>query len=160
MGTYYTLGVIKKFTAKYNDSYLETDWQKFLNEKIDTTLFNLIIEDEGKSISGVLKEGIFENNIQDFYSKLIKITNKNSINYYFNCYGVDINKYYDDSMKMNFYMDENKKIVVTFYYVSLFIEGKVLVEEFSIEPKLMNWLFRHCNFGNLLSGCIISNIIG
>jgi hypothetical protein len=160
MGTFYTLGVIEKFAATSNDLHSEMDWQKFLNEKIDATLFDLIIENGGKSIRGTLKEGIFENNIQDFYSRLIKITNDRSINNYFEHYGVDINNYHAGRIKMNFYLDENKEIIMTLNYVSLFIEGKVLVEEFSIEPKLMNWLFRHCDFGNPLSGCIISSITG
>jgi hypothetical protein len=158
MGTYYTLGVIKEFTATSNDSYSETDWQNFLNEKIDTTLFNLIIEGEGKSISGNLKEGIFENNIQDFYSKLIKITDDASIGEYLSYNGVDINNYEVDRIKEYYYMDNHKEIVMIYYYVMLFTEGKVLAEEFSIEPKLINWLFRHSDFGNRLSGCITSSI--
>lgn len=35
---------------------------------------------------------------------------------------------------------------------------KVLVEEFSIEPKLINWLFRHANLDNCLAGAIISTV--
>lgn len=41
----------------------------------------------------------------------------------------------------------------------LFIQGKVLVEEFSFEPKLMNWLFRHINISNLLTGCVMSDVL-
>ena len=160
MGTFYTLGVIRDFTAKANERYSETDWQKFLTEKIDPTLFDLIFEDEGKSVRGTLKDGIFENNIQDFYDKLLKITNNRLINDYLKHYGVDINKYHTDDLEMDFYLDNNKKIVMGFSFVLLFIEGKVLVEEFNTEPKLINWLFRHCNFGNCLSGCIISSITG
>jgi hypothetical protein len=160
MGTYYTLGIIKEFVAESHASYSEADWQKFLNEKIDTTLFELTIKSEEKSLTGVLKKGIFENNIQDFYSKLVKITNDKAVDYYFEENGTDIDNYSDDSVEMYFYANENEEIIVTFRYVLLFIEGKVLAEEFSIEPKLINWLFRHCDFGNSLSGCIISSITG
>ena len=42
----------------------------------------------------------------------------------------------------------------------LFIEGKVLAEEFYTEPHLINWLFRHSNIQNKLAGCVISDIVG
>lgn len=42
----------------------------------------------------------------------------------------------------------------------LLIEGKVGADEFSIEPLLINWLFRHSSFDNPLAGAVMSNIIG
>ena len=42
----------------------------------------------------------------------------------------------------------------------LFIEGKVFVEEFSFEPKLMSWLSRHIDISNPLSGCIMNDVQG
>lgn len=42
----------------------------------------------------------------------------------------------------------------------LFIEGKVMAEEFKIEPKIMNWLFRHANIPNQLTGCVMSGVTG
>lgn len=44
--------------------------------------------------------------------------------------------------------------------VLVFIEGKVRAESFSVEPVLMNWLFRHSDFSNPLAGAVVSGIIG
>ena len=44
--------------------------------------------------------------------------------------------------------------------VLVFIEGKVMAESFSVEPVLMNWLFRHSDFGNPLAGTVVSSIVG
>ena len=160
MGTYYTLGVVKKFVADTEASYSEAKWKQFLDERLDTSLYNLSIEDDGKSISGSLREGVFESNIEDFYNKLIKITNDRFLKEYFEEGGGNIDDYQDDEIKISFSIDRNIEITLHLEYVLLFIEGKVSVEEFSIEPKLMNWLFRHCDFGNCLSGCIVSSITG
>jgi len=54
----------------------------------------------------------------------------------------------------------NTQITIAAEIAVLFIEGKVLVEEFSYEPKIVNWLFRHSNISNPLTGCVMSDVLG
>lgn len=56
--------------------------------------------------------------------------------------------------------EHSPHITLSAEFAILFIEGKVAVEEFSIEPNLMNWLFRHVDLSNPLSGCIMTDIVG
>ncbi len=156
MGAYYRLGVIQQFTAESKKKLSKEKWEQILNERINIELFE--IEFTNEKVSGVLKDKIFEDNIEDFYYKLKKITNNNDIDYYFNENGVQLDNYDLDRVRMYLCDDENEKVVINIEYVLLFTEGKVMAEEFNIEPMLINWLFRHCDFGNCLAGCIISTI--
>lgn len=160
MGTYYSLGIIKNFVAKSNEVISDLDWTHHLNQRIDLSLFDLDISSHGMHIEGTLKEGIFEKNINDFYDKLEQITHRGDIKDYLEESGVEIDDYYDDYT--SFFLKPNTygEISVDITFATLFTEGKVLVEEFDMEPMLMNWLFRHADFGNCLSGCVISSITG
>ncbi len=160
MGTYYSLGVVKNFTAESNEVLSYQEWINNLNQRFDTSLFNIQSNNGGMHIEGTLKKDVFEENISDFYEKLEKITHDDSIADYLDEYGVKIDDYYDDYTSIFFNTATNQEITVDITYISIFSEGKVSAEEFSIEPMLMNWLFRHSNFGNCLSGCIISGISG
>jgi hypothetical protein len=157
MGAYYTLGLIQRFTARSERALSEEKWKQLLNERVNLELFE--IEFTPDQVNAVLKEKIFEDNIEDFYCKLKKITHDNGIDYYFTENGTQRDNYDWDRTRVYFCNDENEKIAMhVLEYTSLFTEGKVLAEEFSIEPKLINWLFRHCDFGNCLAGAIISTI--
>lgn len=157
MGTFYALGVIKSFNAKSTNVLSFDEWNKLLNEKIDTDLFDIVVE--GKHIRGSIKNNIFTDNIEDFYKKLKDITHEEDIDYYFHEFGTEIESYQDDYGIIYIHDSEGKNITLHIVFVSLFIEGKVLAEEFNIEPKLINWLFRHVDFGNRLAGCIVSDIV-
>jgi len=157
MGTFYALGVIKSFNAKSTNVLSVDEWNKLLNEKIDTDLFDIITE--GNHIRGRIKNNIFSDNIDDFYKKLKSITHEKDIDYFFLEYGTEIENYQDEDGIMYIHDSEGSSIALHIVFVSLFIEGKVLVEEFNIEPMLINWLFRHTDFGNRLAGCIVSDIV-
>lgn len=158
MGTYYGLGVIKNLSATSKENkFLETEWRRLLSERIDMELFDIIFYEN--IIKANLKNIFFENNIEDFYVKLKKITTKESVSSYFKEYGTRLEDY--PSQEMSIYLRDNGKIVtIEIEAALLFIEGKVLAEEFNIEPLLINWLFKNSNFGNPLAGCVVSNIIG
>ncbi len=51
------------------------------------------------------------------------------------------------------------RITITAEIAILFIQGKVFVEEFSFEPKIINWLFRHIDISNSLAGCVMSDVL-
>jgi hypothetical protein len=158
MGTYYTLGVIQKFTAQSEQALSEEKWKQLVSERIDRELFEIAFSNQ--QMQGVLRDKLFEDNIKDFYSKLKKITHYTDIDYYFKENGTQIANYDSGRTRIDLYDGEAKKIVITVDYKLLFVEGKVLAEGFSIEPTLINWLFRHSDFGNCLAGSIISDIFG
>lgn len=157
MGTFYALGVVNKFTAKSNQTLNEANWNEYLNERLDTEQHTIIFREN--AIEGELKKEVFENNIEDFYNKLVTITNNKRISIYFEDSGTDIEKYqhWVTGMTVN---EHNPQITLSAEFAIVFIEGKVSVEEFSIEPNLMNWLFRHVDLSNPLSGCIMTDIVG
>jgi len=157
MGTYYAIGVVKKFTAKSNQVLSEADWKDHLNERLDIEQYSIKFGDT--SVEGVLKKEVFKNNIEDLYNKLVGITINDRISYYFERSGTDIDKYQDWITGMTL-KEYNPNILLSAEFAILFIEGKVFVEEFSVEPKLINWLFRHTDLSNPLSGCIMSDIVG
>ena len=157
MGTFYALGVIKSFNAKSTKAFSLNEWSKLLTEKIDTDLFNIIIE--GNHIEGSIKRNMFSDNIEGFYKKLKDITHEENIDYYFHEFGTEIENYQECYRIMHIHDLDSNNIALHIVFVLLFIEGKVSVEEFNIEPKLINWLFRHIDFGNRLAGCIVSSIV-
>lgn len=155
MGAYYNLGIIQNFTAQSNKALSEEKWKQCLNDRINLDLFEIKLTDG--YIKGVLKDQIFEENIEDFYNKLKEISLSNEISYYFSECGTNPDSYRWNRIKM-YLCHENVEINISIEYISLFVEGKVLAEEFSIEPRLINWLFRHSNIDNCLAGAIISAI--
>lgn len=157
MGTYYALGIVKKFTAKSTQALSQTDWKKHLNERLDMEQYSINFRDN--AVEGEMKKEVFEKNIEDFYHKLVKITNNEQIAIYFEDSGTDMEKYQDWVTVMTV-KEHSPNISLRAEFAILFIEGKVIAEEFSFEPQLMNWLFRHVDLSNPLSGCIMADIVG
>ncbi|MFH0925450.1 MAG: hypothetical protein V1872_07435 [bacterium] len=159
MGTFYALGVATNIDGCTSKKALsKKEWEDILNERFDLELFDLIIKDN--SIKATLKQEIFKNNIKDFFQKLKDITMSENVDYYLEEYGDDVERYQTAEDSLCVLDKEGNEIELCVVFALLFIEGKVSVEEFNIEPKLMNWLFRHTNFGNKLAGAIVSSIVG
>lgn len=157
MGAFYILGIVKKFEAKSTQALDQANWNQNLNERLDMEQYAVNLTDY--TATGVLKEGVFEQNIETFYDKLVEMTGDEKIAIYFEHSGTDIEKYQIRDTMMKFeYHDVHITICATI--AILFIEGKVFVEEFSFEPKLMNWLFRHTDISNPLVGCVMSDVQG
>lgn len=157
MGTYYALGIVKNFTAKSNQALSQIDWKIHLTEKLDIEQYSINFRDN--TVEGELKKEVFVENIEDFYHKLVKITNNEQIANYFEDSGIDIEKYQDWITVMTV-KEHSPNISLRAEFAILFIEGKVIAKEFSFEPQLMNWLFRHVDLSNPLSGCIMTDIAG
>lgn len=79
---------------------------------------------------------------------------------YFETFGTDINDYQIENTFISFQNKDGLYIKLWFRFAMLFIEGKVLAEEFYTEPVLVNWLFRNSKIENKLAGCIVSSIVG
>ncbi|MDR4887518.1 hypothetical protein RGU12_08075 [Fredinandcohnia sp. QZ13] len=155
MGTFYVFGIVEKFEAKSTQPLEQVDWIRYLNVRLDLEQYLTNFDD--KTAKGELKKEVFEKNIEDFYNKLVEITSDDNIAIYFESFGTDIEKYQSRDVIMTFeYSDTH--ITLSADIAILFIEGKVLVEEFSFEPKLVNWLFRHANISNPLIGCVMSDV--
>ncbi|MHA6251633.1 hypothetical protein [Oceanobacillus sp. CAU 1775] len=162
MGKFYSLGVIKNFTARSNKYLTMEEWKTALQDRLDLSCFELT-QDENEKLHGTLHEELFEENIDDFYDVLKKILGKNrntNIDYYQETFGNDINDYQIEYSKIQFNPEEHIDITVEFNYAMLFIEGKVMAEEFYTEPILLNWLFRNSTIENKLAGCIASYVTG
>lgn len=161
MGTYYTLGVIKDFQAHSEQPLTEKEWKEILNERVDLELFDTKIDDT--DVEALLKSEIFSENIADFYEVLrgilAPVENKN-MDYYEQEFGQDIENYQVGYTRLYLLGPQGSCVTLNITFVLLFIEGKVIVEEFDIEPPLINWLFRHCKMENKLAGCIVSSIVG
>jgi len=163
MGTYYTVGVIKYFsikTAAYSEISVPGDYLEILDRNLlDVSLYDTRMENE--YLIGELKKEIFKENIKDLYQKLKKITGVPNIDYYFESHGENIEEYPDWPITIKI---QSKKLefLIEARYILLFIEGKVFAESFgfNIEPRLINWLFRHSSIDNKLKGCMISDITG
>ena len=128
-----------------------------MNERLDMEQYTLNFR--GNAVEGELKKEVFEKNIEDFYNKLVNITNNEQISLYFEDSGTDVEKYQDWVTGMTV-KEHSPLITLSAEFAILFIEGKVSIEVFSIEPILMNWLFRHVDLSNPLSGCIMTDIVG
>lgn len=157
IGTYYTLGIVKSFEATSYDALSKNEWKEFLNERFDIQQYSLHVED--KKVKGSLKKDVFEENIEDFYIKLVAMIEDDYILNWFNDHKTNMDKYdhWDSVLR---FKHKGNGIILTSELAMLFIEGKVLAEEFYIEPKLINWLFRHANLSNKLAGCVMSGIAG
>lgn len=161
MGTAYTLGVIRNFTAVSNRSLSNEEWLTKLNERVDASLFNL--ETTEKEAKASLKPDVFRENISGFYDVLrtiLGIDRNPNLDYYQEQYGTEIDNYQLWGMPLNIREDDGYSIKFDMTIALLFVEGKVMVEEFYTEPLLINWLFRNSNIDNKLTGCVASHIIG
>lgn len=157
MGKYYALGIVKKFKAKSNHALTQVAWEQYLNERLDLARYTLKFGDD--VVEGKLNQNIFKENIEDLYDKLFQIISNDLVSAYFEYKGTDIEQYQTWMTGMSI-KDYNPSINLSAELAILFIEGKVFVEEFTIEPKLMNWLFRHVDLSNPLSGCIMTDVVG
>ena len=161
MGTDYALGVIDNITATANRELLNKDWVELLNERVDVSLFDL--QFTGVKVTGVLRSNIFSENIAGFYSMLKEILGAErnpGLDYYEEYYGTDLENYQRACTTIRIRSDQGDNIRLDLEFAILFIEGKVLVEEFYTEPVLMNWLFRNSKIENKLAGCVVSSIVG
>ncbi|MCM3671637.1 hypothetical protein M3181_22020 [Mesobacillus maritimus] len=185
MGTFYTLGIINRFGAqatKGGSKYFgrehlplgESVWKEVLNERIDTSIFDLEMQEEG-TITGLLKNSVFQENINDFYEILREILGEHrngNIDHYEKDYflhhrdihGEDVEddadypfEWADDIRILN---KDGLEIRIECQFIMLMLEGKVLVEEFSTDPVLINYLFRNSNIKNPLAGAVISQVVG
>lgn len=158
MGTYYGLGVAHFFEIYSNGSVNKEVWMKVLNDKLNLDLYDITFYSE--SIEGVLKERIFEDNVEAVFQLLKQITQDTNVDYYFREYGANRADYPYGMTYMKLKDDNGHEMLFKTELSLLFIEGKVGAEEFSFEPKIINWLFRHSNIDNPLMGCIFGDIVG
>lgn len=156
MGAFYILGIINKFEAKFTNSLDQVHWEQYLNERIDLEQYTTTLTDF--TVKGELKEGVFRENIESFYKKLVEITNDDNIATYFDDSKTDIDNYQSRHTVMTFQYPDTQ-ITISAEISVLFIEGKVFVEEFNFEPKIINWLFRHIDISNPLTGCVMSDVL-
>lgn len=157
MATYYTLGIVKNFTATSFGALSENEWKNFLNERFDLEQYSLHVDD--KAVKGTLKENVFEEHIEDFYMKLVAMIGDDYILNWYNDHQTNLDSYEHWVTELR-WKQEGIPITLTSELALLFTEGKVGAEEFIIEPKLINWLFRHANLSNKLTGCVMSGIVG
>lgn len=157
MGAFYILGIIDKFEAISTSPLNQIDWEQYINERLDLEQYTISLTDH--VVKGKLREEVFKDNIEDFYKKLVEITREEEIAYYFHNNKTDIDSYHCRYTRMTLDYPDTQ-ITISAEIAVLFIEGKVFVEEFSYEPKLMNWLFRHIDISNPLTGCVISDVLG
>ena len=127
---------------------------------MDVSLFDLQITDV--KVEGSLRPGIFCENISNFYEVLrgiLGVKRNPCLDYYEKEYGVNLDSYQMETTNLHIQNEDGLSIRLDLTFALLFIEGKVLVEEFYTEPVLINWLFRNSNIENKLAGCIVSEII-
>lgn len=163
MGTYYAIGIVKKFKTQAKHAVLPISpsaLEEAVAKRWELDLFDLSHAD--RILEGTLKPGLFENNIRGFVDKLVEIAPECESVFRFNYehYGTDIDRYDPQSCRMTIPSPDGQLVAVRVDLAPVFIEGKVLAECFTIEPVLMSWLFRHCNLGNPLVGAVVSSIIG
>lgn len=161
MGTFYTLGVIKNFKAYSDQPLTEKEWKEILNERVDLEMFDTKINNV--DVEASLQSEIFSENISGFYETLRKILapRKNeNMDYYEKEFGQDIENYQMGYTSLYLQGPQGSRVKLNITFALLFIEGKVVVEEFYTEPSLINWLFRHSKMENKLAGCIVSEIVG
>lgn len=156
MGSFYILGVVNKFEAKSTSPLNQAHWEQYLNERLDLKQYTTTLTDQ--TAKGELKEEVFKENIEDLYKRLIEITGDDKIAIYFEDSKTDIENYQSRITVMTFKYHDTQ-ITISAEIAILFIEGKVFVEEFSYEPKIINWLFRHINISNPLTGCVMGDVL-
>ena len=161
VGTYYAIGIVRKFTAQARRAIAATALEDAVRKRLDLRLFELNHAADG-TIQGTLKPGLFAQHIEGFVNKLAEIDRDcgSIIRYYFENYGTDIDQYASHECRMRIHHSEGLSVELLAEMVPVYDEGKVLAECFSVEPVLINWLFRNCDFGNPLAGIVVSGIIG
>jgi len=160
MGTYYSVGIVKEFAARGANAVDAQTLEKVVGERFDLGLFDT--DFQNGCMTGTLKPGLFNEHIADFVEKLANIApnHRETITYYLEKYGRNIDQFPSENCQWVVHDANKKRIEIHASLLLLFIEGKVLAEQFSIEPALLNWLFRHSDFGNPLAGAVLSDIIG
>ncbi|MHA6250330.1 hypothetical protein ACXYMZ_00180 [Oceanobacillus sp. CAU 1775] len=156
LGAFYILGIVNKFEAKFTNPLNQVHWEQYINERIDLEQYTTTLTDF--TAKGELKERVFKENIESFYKKLVEITKDDKIATYFEDSKTDIDNYQSRHTVMTFQYPDTQ-ITISAEIAILFIEGKVFVEEFSFEPKIINWLFRHIDISNPLAGCVMSDVL-
>lgn len=156
MGSFYILGIVNKFEAASTSPLSQDYWEEYINERLDLKQYTVTLADH--TAKGKLKEEVFKENIEDFYKKLIEITRDDKIAIYFEESKTDIENYQSRITVMTFKYHDTQ-ITISAEIAILFIEGKVFVEEFSYEPKIINWLFRHIDISNPLTGCVMGDVL-
>ena len=160
MGSYYTIGVFSSLNATSTGLLTRKEWVEILNERVDIQLFDLQINrDEAEAF---LRPDIFSENIADFYNVLRSILGQErnrNIDYYEKEYGTELEDYQFADTTLYLQHPKGDHITLDMSIALLFIEGKVLAEEFDTDPVLINWLFRHSNIESKLAGCVISAIV-
>lgn len=156
MGAFYILGIVNKFEAKSTSPLGQIHWEQYVNERLDLEQYTTTLTDF--TAKGKLKEGVFKENIESFYKKLVEITKDDTIATYFEDSKTDINNYQGRNTVMTFQYPDTQ-ITLSAEIAILFIQGKVFVEEFSFEPKIINWLFHHIDISNPLAGCVMSDVL-
>ncbi|MFB4472744.1 hypothetical protein [Virgibacillus sp. SK37] len=157
MGAFYVLGIVNKFEAISTNQLNQVNWEQYLNERLDLEQYTTTLTDY--TVKGNLKEEVFKENIEDFFKILVEITREDRITTYFGDSKTDIDSYHSRYTVMTFEYQDTQ-ITISAEIAILFIEGKVSVEEFSFEPKIINWLFRHIDISNPLTGCVMGDVLG
>jgi len=158
MGTFYGLGLARGFIATSRDDIPAEDWTSLLSKRLALDLFEVVLA--ATEVKGTLRDGLFEANIEEFYAVLLDMTAHPDVTFYLDQYGTDIAAYPGETMRLSWNDTNHGPIRLKLDCVLLFVEGKVLAEEFSFEPRLCNWLFRHAPLENPLRGAIFSGIVG
>lgn len=156
LGAFYILGIVNKFEEKSTSPLGQVHWEQYLNERLDLKQYTTTLTDY--TVKGDLKKHVFKENIEDFYKKLVEMTGDDQTAIYFGDSKTDIDNYQSRTTGMTFKY-HNTQITISAEIAILFIEGKVFVEEFSYEPKIINWLFRHIDISNPLAGCVMSDVL-
>lgn len=157
LATDYSLGIVRGFTASSLWSLPENEWRSLLHERFNLQLYDIQTED--KQITGVLKEEVFTENIEDFYMNFVTMLGDDYVLNWFRNNGTSLDNY-DRWGSIIFLKHEGLSIELKMELALLFVQGKVFAEVFTMEPKLMNWLFRHSHIPNKLTGCVWSDIVG
>jgi len=160
MGTYYTVGIVKEFNVRTAKALDAQALEKNVGERFNLDLFEVSFRED--FLVGTLKPSLFDEYITDFIEKLANIapSSRATITYYLESYGNDIDKYPSEGCEFVIHDSDKNRIKIRATLALLFIEGKVGAEQFTIEPMLLNWLFRHSDFGNPLAGAVLSDIVG
>ncbi|NEO26316.1 MAG: hypothetical protein F6K03_05315 [Kamptonema sp. SIO4C4] len=159
MGTFYGLGLIRQFSTQRPETLTPQDLEAVVNERLNLELFDVTVTED--KLQGTIKPNLFSEYIEDFFAKLKAIApNTRSVDYYLQEFGTEIDQYPSEWEEFKIGEVEEKSIKLSVTWVLLCLEGKVSAEEFSLEPALLNWLFRHSNFENPLAGAILSGIVG
>ncbi|NJK28154.1 MAG: hypothetical protein HC925_06195 [Coleofasciculaceae cyanobacterium SM2_3_26] len=159
MGTYYGLGIVNDFSTRTVQSLTAAQLEQAVDERLNLELFE--IQRQNGQLVGNLKAGVFESHGGGFLSADKAIANcDRRVDEYFQEYGTNMGEYPDEFCSVYFRDSEGNEINLRMTVVFLFLEGKVGVEEFDIEPLLLNWLFRHSDFENPLAGAVMSSIVG